>query len=81
MAGKLPADIDFATTATPDEMKAMFETEKVRLINAKGEKHGTITPRINDKENFEVSWNRQELIFTTVCFELSKVEKYFRSQL
>jgi len=54
ISGKLPADIDFATTATPDEMKQMFETEQIRMINMKGEKHGTITARINDKENFEV---------------------------
>ncbi|XP_017883606.1 CCA tRNA nucleotidyltransferase 1, mitochondrial [Ceratina calcarata] len=50
-----PTDLDFATDATPDQMKEMFEKEKVRLINAKGEKHGTMTPRINDKENFEVT--------------------------
>ncbi|KAH8385130.1 CCA tRNA nucleotidyltransferase 1, mitochondrial [Drosophila serrata] len=50
-----PKDIDFATTATPDQMKAMFEKEEVRMINANGEKHGTITPRIHDKENFEVT--------------------------
>ena len=47
--GKVPHDIDFATTATPDEMKAMFEKEHIRMINAKGESHGTITCRINDK--------------------------------
>lgn len=52
---KTPKDLDFATNATPDQMKAMFEKEGVRLINNKGEKHGTITPRINDKENYEVS--------------------------
>ncbi|XP_065355234.1 CCA tRNA nucleotidyltransferase 1, mitochondrial [Calliphora vicina] len=50
-----PKDVDFATTATPDQMKEMFTTENVRMINAKGEKHGTITPRINNKENFEVT--------------------------
>ncbi|ALC45499.1 CG2100, partial [Drosophila busckii] len=50
-----PKDIDLATTATPDEMKEMFNKEEVRMINAKGEKHGTITPRINNKENFEVT--------------------------
>lgn len=44
-----PHDVDFATTATPDQMKEMFEKEKVRMINNKGEKHGTITARINDK--------------------------------
>ena len=42
-------DMDFATTATPDEMKTMFEKEGIRMINMKGEKHGTITCRINDK--------------------------------
>lgn len=50
-----PTDLDFATDATPDQMKEMFEKENVRMINTKGEKHGTITPRINDKENFEVT--------------------------
>lgn len=52
--GKKPSDLDFATSATPDQMKEMFEAESIRMINNKGEKHGTITPRINDKENFEV---------------------------
>ncbi|XP_055375287.1 CCA tRNA nucleotidyltransferase 1, mitochondrial [Condylostylus longicornis] len=69
-----PKDIDFATTATPDEMKDMFTKENIRMINMKGEKHGTITPRINDKENFEVTTLRidaitdgrhAEVIFTT----------------
>ncbi|XP_016987747.1 CCA tRNA nucleotidyltransferase 1, mitochondrial [Drosophila rhopaloa] len=69
-----PKDIDLATTATPDQMKAMFEKEEVRMINANGEKHGTITPRINDKENFEVTTLRidirtdgrhAEVIYTT----------------
>jgi tRNA nucleotidyltransferase (CCA-adding enzyme) len=49
-----PKDLDFATTATPDQMREMFSAEGIRMINTKGEKHGTITPRINDKENFEV---------------------------
>lgn len=53
--GIKPKDIDLATTATPDQMKEMFNKEEVRLINAKGEKHGTITPRIHNKENFEVT--------------------------
>ncbi|XP_077992379.1 CCA tRNA nucleotidyltransferase 1, mitochondrial-like [Glandiceps talaboti] len=55
LMGKKPQDLDFATTARPDEMKTMFDKEGVRMINAKGEKHGTITPRIHDKENFEVT--------------------------
>jgi len=55
LMGKSPADVDFATTATPQQMKDMFTEENVRMINALGEKHGTITARINDKVNFEVT--------------------------
>lgn len=54
LLGKSPKDVDFATTATPDQMKQMFESENVRMINNKGEKHGTITARINN-DNFEVT--------------------------
>jgi len=46
---KVPSDLDFATTATPDEMKRMFEMENIRMINKRGEEHGTVTCRINDK--------------------------------
>ncbi|XP_059619256.1 CCA tRNA nucleotidyltransferase 1, mitochondrial [Phlebotomus argentipes] len=52
---KIPSDIDLATTATPTQMKEMFTQEEVRMVNANGEKHGTITPRINDSSNFEVT--------------------------
>ena len=52
---KIPDDVDLATTATPTEMKEMFTTENIRMINELGEKHGTITARIDDKENFEVT--------------------------
>lgn len=51
---KKPTDIDFATTATPSEMRAMFEVEEVRMVNVNGEKHGTITPRIKENQ-FEVT--------------------------
>ncbi|XP_055328728.1 CCA tRNA nucleotidyltransferase 1, mitochondrial-like [Paramacrobiotus metropolitanus] len=50
-----PEDVDFATTATPVDMKKMFDEKLIRMINAGGEKHGTVTARINDKENFEVT--------------------------
>nr|CAD7438592.1 unnamed protein product [Timema bartmani] len=50
-----PKDLDFATTATPDQMKEMFSAEEIRMINMNGEKHGTVTPRINDSVNFEVT--------------------------
>ncbi|MED6294630.1 CCA tRNA nucleotidyltransferase 1, mitochondrial [Characodon lateralis] len=46
LAGKRPEDVDFATTATPEEMKCMFQAAGIRMINNKGEKHGTITARV-----------------------------------
>uniref|UniRef100_A0A8C9FYV0 Poly A polymerase head domain-containing protein n=1 Tax=Pavo cristatus TaxID=9049 RepID=A0A8C9FYV0_PAVCR len=46
LSGMTPQDVDFATTATPEEMKDMFTSAGVRLINNKGEKHGTITARV-----------------------------------
>uniref|UniRef100_A0A1L8DRX1 Putative trna nucleotidyltransferase/polya polymerase n=1 Tax=Nyssomyia neivai TaxID=330878 RepID=A0A1L8DRX1_9DIPT len=52
---KIPTDIDLATTATPMQMKDMFTREEVRMVNTNGEKHGTITPRINNSTNFEVT--------------------------
>ena len=39
MMDKTPTDIDFATTATPTQMKEMFTKEEVRMINNKGEEH------------------------------------------
>lgn len=60
--GNKPKDLDFATTATPDEMKTMFNKESIRMINLKGEKHGTITARINDKENFEITTLRIDVV-------------------
>ncbi|KAL7297232.1 hypothetical protein TKK_0009637 [Trichogramma kaykai] len=55
VSGMNPKDLDFATTATPDQMKEMFTKEEIRMINTNGERHGTVTSRINDKENFEVT--------------------------
>lgn len=61
MLGKQPKDLDFATTATPDEMKEMFNKLKIRMFNERGEKHGTISVRLNDKENFEITTLRIDL--------------------
>ncbi|CAG0917859.1 unnamed protein product [Notodromas monacha] len=55
LLGIEPKDLDFATNATPDQMKEIFEKNQVRMINNRGEQHGTVTPRIFDKENFEVT--------------------------
>ena len=52
---KIPDDVDLATTATPTEMIKMFTEEGIRTFNEQGEKHGTVSARINDKENFEVT--------------------------
>ena len=46
LSGKRPEDVDFATTATPEEMKNIFQAAGIRMINNKGEKHGTITARV-----------------------------------
>uniref|UniRef100_A0A3P8VE16 tRNA nucleotidyl transferase, CCA-adding, 1 n=1 Tax=Cynoglossus semilaevis TaxID=244447 RepID=A0A3P8VE16_CYNSE len=60
LSGKRPEDVDFATTATPEEMKRMFQAAGIRMINNKGEKHGTITARIHN-ENFEVTTLRVDV--------------------
>ncbi|XP_045721060.2 LOW QUALITY PROTEIN: CCA tRNA nucleotidyltransferase 1, mitochondrial-like [Mirounga angustirostris] len=52
--GVKPQDVDFATTATPAQMKDMFQAAGIRMINNKGEKHGTITARLHE-ENFEIT--------------------------
>lgn len=57
-----PSDLDFATTATPQQMKEIFTAENIRMINLTGEKHGTITARINDKENFEITTLRIDVV-------------------
>ncbi|KAK8392368.1 hypothetical protein O3P69_014614 [Scylla paramamosain] len=61
LLGKVPQDLDFATTATPEEMKTMFTEEGLRMINAGGEKHGTVTVRL-DEENFECTTLRIDLV-------------------
>ncbi|BHF65255.1 CCA tRNA nucleotidyltransferase 1, mitochondrial [Sparganum proliferum] len=69
-----PKDIDLATTATPEQMVEMFTKENIRMLNRNGEAHGTVTVRINDTSNFEVTTLRidvnpdgrhSEVAFTT----------------
>ncbi|XP_055603518.1 CCA tRNA nucleotidyltransferase 1, mitochondrial [Uranotaenia lowii] len=62
LMGNVPKDIDIATTATPTQMKEIFTKENIRMVNMNGEKHGTITPRINDKENFEITTLRIDAV-------------------
>ncbi|CAH8551037.1 unnamed protein product [Schistosoma rodhaini] len=62
LLGISPHDIDFATNATPPQMHEMFSKEGIRLLNRNGESHGTVTARINDKENFEVTTLRVDVV-------------------
>ncbi|CAH8504644.1 unnamed protein product [Schistosoma turkestanicum] len=62
LLGISPHDIDFATDATPPQMCEMFSKEGIRMLNKNGESHGTVTARINDKENFEVTTLRIDVV-------------------
>lgn len=53
--GIKPADVDFATVATPARMKDLFDKEQIRMLNKRGEEHGTITCMIDDKQIFEIT--------------------------
>lgn len=61
LMNKTPTDLDFATTATPDEMIEMLENENIRLVNKGGLKHGTVTSHI-DGVNFEVTTLRIDVV-------------------
>ena len=41
-----------ATTAPPTQMKEMFQTAGVRMINNKGETQGTIPARVSESVNW-----------------------------
>ncbi|CAH8847974.1 unnamed protein product [Trichobilharzia szidati] len=62
LLGVSPHDIDFATDATPTQMYDMFTNEGIRMLNKNGESHGTVTARINDKENFEITTLRIDVV-------------------
>ncbi|RNA23117.1 CCA tRNA nucleotidyltransferase mitochondrial [Brachionus plicatilis] len=62
LMGSKPHDIDLATTATPDQMKEIFDKENIRMLHTNGEKHGTITVRLNDKENYEITTLRIDVL-------------------
>ncbi|KRX96247.1 CCA tRNA nucleotidyltransferase 1, mitochondrial, partial [Trichinella pseudospiralis] len=50
----VPVDIDLATTARPEEMNQLFLENSIRMLNKGGEKHGTVTCRIQE-QNFEIT--------------------------
>ncbi|CAI2354130.1 unnamed protein product [Caenorhabditis sp. 36 PRJEB53466] len=62
LMGIRPADVDFASTATPTQMKEMFEEEQIRMLHKRGEEHGTITCRIDEAENFEITTLRVDVV-------------------
>ncbi|MFH4974233.1 hypothetical protein AB6A40_000942 [Gnathostoma spinigerum] len=62
LMGLHPNDIDFASDATPAQMKEMFSREEIRMLNKNGEEHGTITCRIDNKENFEITTLRIDVV-------------------
>uniref|UniRef100_A0A1I8EXZ9 Poly A polymerase head domain-containing protein n=1 Tax=Wuchereria bancrofti TaxID=6293 RepID=A0A1I8EXZ9_WUCBA len=76
LMGIKPSDIDFATNATPEKMKELFLREGIRMLNKNGEEHGTITCRIDDKENFEITTlrhldaNRRDLTVNSLFLDL-----------
>ncbi|PIK52820.1 putative CCA tRNA nucleotidyltransferase 1, mitochondrial [Apostichopus japonicus] len=60
---KQPDDLDFATNATPVQMVEMFNREGIRMLNKKGEEHGTVTARINNKINYEITTLRIDKVW------------------
>ena len=54
LQGKEPKDLDFATTALPEQMLALCSEHCWRTINANGLSHGTVTIRLDDI-NFEIT--------------------------
>ncbi|CEF63237.1 CCA tRNA nucleotidyltransferase 1, mitochondrial [Strongyloides ratti] len=62
LLGNKPVDVDFASDATPQQMIEMFNRENIRMLNKRGEEHGTVTCRIDDKENFEVTTLRIDVV-------------------
>ena len=54
LLGITPKDWDICTSATPDEMKELFQRNRIRTIDT-GLKHGTITANMESAGMFEVT--------------------------
>lgn len=52
--GVKPGNVDFANTATPTQMKTMFQAARIWMINNKGEERRTISARLH-KENVKIT--------------------------
>lgn len=61
LLGNTPTDLDFATTATPEEMVEMMNKENIKLVNKGGLKHGTVTSHV-DGVNFEITTLRIDVV-------------------
>lgn len=60
LQNKIAKDIDLSTTATPKEIKDVFESEKIKCIET-GLQHGTLTAHING-QNYEVTTLRKDVL-------------------
>ena len=59
----MPKDIDLPTTVTPAQMKIMFEEfDDIRLLNRNGVDHGTVTVRLPDEVNYEITTLRKDVL-------------------
>ena len=61
LMGREPHDLDFCTSATPDEMEELFIRHSIRYFPL-GKKYGTMTAVIGDKE-IEITTYRKESRF------------------
>uniref|UniRef100_T1IQP8 Poly A polymerase head domain-containing protein n=1 Tax=Strigamia maritima TaxID=126957 RepID=T1IQP8_STRMM len=52
---KQPIDFDLASPATPEQMKRMFWDQEFSTFKDTGETHGTVSVRLYDRVNFEIS--------------------------
>lgn len=59
LSGITPHDYDLATSATPNEMKEVFEKNNIRTIIEQGFKHGTVTVLV-DGNLLEITSYRSE---------------------
>ncbi|XP_067941756.1 CCA tRNA nucleotidyltransferase 1, mitochondrial-like isoform X2 [Watersipora subatra] len=64
LLGIVPHDIDFATTTHPERMVEIFTKEGVRMIEygARAIGHGTVSVRINDSVNYEITTTRSDVL-------------------
>lgn len=61
LRGEEPHDWDITTNALPEQIKQVFILYPI--INNNGEKHGTVTVRVNE-ENYEITTFRTETTYT-----------------